>query len=212
MIGLIFGKLTVIRAAGMRPNGERPVRAWACRCECGRERIVAETELRRGRITHCDKRRLVERGPEYGVYAGMKDRCWNKRHKDYHSYGGRGIGVCERWLSGEGCETGFECFLADMGKRSSPAHSIDRYPDLNGNYEPGNCRWATPDEQRLNRRVTRRILVDGVEMTLKDAAASRGMGYYVLLNRLDRYGMSVERALAQPVRRRREIVSASRER
>jgi len=82
--------------------------------------------------------------PEYRTWDGMKERCRNPNHKAYANYGGRGISVCERWLD-------FESFLLDMGRRPSPTHSIDRINN-DGNYEPGNCRWATRDEQNRNQR------------------------------------------------------------
>lgn len=83
--------------------------------------------------------------PEYAVWAKMKDRCGNPSAKDYHRYGGRGIAVCQRWRDD------FALFLADMGRRPSDQHSIDRI-DNSGNYEPGNCKWSTVAEQNSNRR------------------------------------------------------------
>ena len=87
--------------------------------------------------------------PEYIAWCAMRKRCSNPGHPAYKHYGARGISVCDRW------ESDFPAFLADMGERTSPKHSLDRI-DNDGNYEPGNCRWATKAEQMANRRNSRK--------------------------------------------------------
>lgn len=103
-----------------------------------------------GKIKH--SRRYT---PEYVAWEHMKQRCNNKKHPAFHHYGGRGITVCERWANS------FENFFDDMGERPSPKHSLDRYPNNDGNYEPSNCRWATDKEQVNNRRLTTPITFKG---------------------------------------------------
>jgi hypothetical protein len=105
----------------------------------------------------------------YTSWNAMITRCFNKNNHNYHRYGGSGITVCERWRI-------FSHFLFDMGERPSPKHSLDRYPNKNGNYEPGNCRWATSSEQSRNRRTTRAVIrSDGVRFpSMIEAAEAIG--------------------------------------
>lgn len=109
----------------------------------------------------------------------IKDRCYNPSDKSYPNYGGRGIEVCEKWLAS------FECFLADMGARPSPRHSIDRINN-EGGYYPGNCRWATAVEQANNKRNNRFISVDGVAKTVAQWAVEGDVTASSISGRLDR--------------------------
>lgn len=128
---------------------------WRCRCDCGTERDVGHASLRKGfsRSCGCLKLEMVRkvnkthgltRTPAHRSWVAMRQRCYNPKTTRYSRYGGRGIKVCDRW------RYSFEEFLKDMGQPPSDRHSIDRI-DVDGDYEPGNCRWATPLEQRHNR-------------------------------------------------------------
>lgn len=116
--------------------------------------------------------------PEYKVWASMKNRCYNpKDRRSWLPYGGRGITICERWRNS------FAAFLADMGRRPSPQHQLDRI-DNDGPYCPENCRWATRKEQANNRRNNHFITHDGVTLTLTQWAERTGIPYGTLKARL----------------------------
>lgn len=135
---------------------------WDCLCTCGRRKLVSRAHLRSGmsqscgclrkeicqrvRLTHGHSRHRggAQKTSEYMTWQALIQRCENPKQENYPRYGGRGIKVCERWRNS------FENFLADMGRKPTPEHSIDR-KENDGNYEPRNCHWATPEEQRGNR-------------------------------------------------------------
>lgn len=129
-------------------------------CVCGGERVALLGDVKRGRTRSCGCLKAetsvgvpprhghsagYKVSAEYRAWTAMRTRCRNPRSASYHNYGGRGIKVCERWDL-------FDNFLADMGLKPSPQHSLDRFPNNDGNYEPGNCRWATNYEQQNNKR------------------------------------------------------------
>jgi len=147
-----FGRLTVIKRA---ENDKWGNRRCLCECVCGNIKTINESSLISGGTQSCGcmtKGRHATHGmtktPEYGIWGKMKDRCYKRSDGGYKHYGGRGIAVCDRWL------IFFENFITDMGLRPSLNHSIER-KDNNGDYEPGNCKWATCLEQNQNKRNNR---------------------------------------------------------
>jgi hypothetical protein len=131
--------------------------------------------------------------PEYDTWSRLKQRCLNTKCSDYKDYGGRGISICERWLNS------FDCFLSDMGLRPSKTHSIER-KNVNGNYEPSNCIWATPEQQQNNRRNNRIIEFNGKRQSMMLWSLEIGINYRTLQDRLVN-GWSIEKSLCTPVRR-----------
>lgn len=130
---------------------------------------------------------------EYASWCLMKNRCLCSSASGYVYYGGRGIKVCERWLNS------FPNFLVDMGRKPTPQHSLDRYPDKDGDYEPGNCRWATRSEQSDNTRLTRLITFQGETLSIKAWSRRVGIPYNALYWRIEQ-GWLVEKAMTQPSR------------
>lgn len=128
--------------------------------------------------------------PEYRAWKNMKARCSNPTYPDFHRYGGRGITVCERWRED------FYNFLADMGLRPEGL-SLDRWPDNNGNYEPGNCRWASDRDQRRNTRRNVHLTISGRTQTMADWAQESGLHKNTLQKRVSR-GWPADRLLERP--------------
>lgn len=126
------------------------MKRWANQIYCG-QKCAAVGE----RGTH-----LRSESAEYRVWSGVKERCTNPKKRNYRFYGGRGIKVCERWQS-------FENFLEDMGPRPSSRHTIER-DNNDGDYEPGNCRWATRVEQTRNRKITKHVTFRGQILPLAE--------------------------------------------
>lgn len=174
---------------------------WSCVCECGVERAVFGADLKRGGSESCGclaRERRAARAtthdmshhPAYRAWIQMKSRCMNEANTGYKDYGGRGIKVCERWLD-------FDEFWKDMGPTWRKGLSLDRI-EVNGHYETGNCRWATPKEQGNNRRTNRLVKCpDGSERTVTEAAEKFGISRETIFSRI-RYGWGDEE-LFQPI-------------
>lgn len=126
--------------------------------------------------------------PEWSAWKGMRQRCHSTTHKRYPLYGGRGIRVCQQWRDS------FEAFFADMGRKPSERHSLDRI-DVNGDYEPGNCRWADQQEQCRNQRRNRVVNFEGQAMTLAEMCERTGMEPSHIRYHLDR-GKTPDEAVA----------------
>lgn len=127
----------------------------------------------------------MKTSPEYSTRSHMIQRCNNPNDKNYDSYGGRGIRVCQRWLDS------FEDFYSDVGPKPSPLHSLDRWPDNNGNYEPGNVRWATYEQQMNNTRRNINLSVNGRTRTVAQWARKMGVDPFLIYTRL-KSGLPVE--------------------
>lgn len=164
--GSKVGRWTVLD----RPVGDKK---WPCICECGTKKSVNASNLRMALTLSCGclhKERARASAIRHGLshtgihrsWSGMKNRCLNPKNTDFHHYGGRGIQVCERWLS-------FDNFLADMGASWSGGLTIER-KNVNGDYDPSNCVWLPAKEQQKNKRTTVRALLFGRHMTIPEIA------------------------------------------
>lgn len=192
MTGQRFGKLAVERRGDNNRIGQA---RWICRCDCGGSALVEGRDLRNGHTTSCGcgridrmKEILTTHGRsqtgEYKSWCLIKDRCYNQNSPSYVDYGQRGIAVCSRWAES------FEAFCEDMGPRPTARHSIDRI-DNDGDYEPGNCRWATYKQQARNTRRTRFISVEGEVGKLAELAEAKGIAYGTLAQRARRGSFGV---------------------
>lgn len=204
-----IGQLTVVGKPFYRQgkNGTGKTvnfRYWNCICNCGKEVAVREKDLKAkhrptkscGCIRHTTKPSLkhgLTKSKVYDSWRASIKRCHNPKNHAYHLYGGRGIKVCDRW------RYSFDAFLEDMGHPPTSRHSLDRI-DTNGDYEPGNCRWATQLEQSNNQRTNRRITFQGETLTIAEWSRRTGIKPQTIRMRLDKYKLSVSEALTRRVR------------
>lgn len=188
-----FGKLTAIKQDGFYtfPSG-RKTAMWICECECGNiTKPIKAWQLTNGHTRSCgclkneaqrthgkSKTRL------YKIWSGMKQRCKNTKTPFYKDYGGRGISFCEEWMAFEN----FEKWATQNGYTDKL--TLDRI-DVNGNYEPSNCRWATKKDQSNNTRINHIVIINGERKTLSELARQTGISRSTLYNRVMR-GLSGE--------------------
>lgn len=205
--GTRVGRLTVIE---MVTGGNANTRKYRCVCDCGGEKITSEDNLRRGHTRSCgclryghggSKKKNIFLGSDsklYRTWDGIKSRCFNQNNHNYHNYGGRGITMCNEWKNDYNTfkqwalENGYD----ETGGRNC---SIERI-NINGNYGPDNCKWATAKEQGNNRRTNTIIVYNGVKYTLSQLADKAGLNYSTFISRYSR-GWDINKIMNCPVRR-----------
>lgn len=186
-----YGRLLVLRCNGQKNHSVM----WVCRCDCGNEILAPGGNLGRGRHLSCGclaRELSSERGryhalgivsassPEYKTWIRIRKRCSDPTWHNYAHYGGRGIKVCEKWSAS------FEAFLGDVGLRPSPLHSLDRYPDNDGDYAPGNVRWGTKAQQSQNSRNVWLLDIDGHKIGVSEMARRLALQPHVLYEHFTR--------------------------
>lgn len=192
--GMKFGRLTVLYVVG---------ESCICLCSCGAEKTIKNCNLRSGDSRSCgclrkeDRARrnathLLTMSKTYICWTNMKARCFNEKHHRYPSYGKRGITVCERWRDS------FENFLSDMGE-APEGRTIDRI-DVDGDYEPDNCRWATREQQNNNKRTSVKLSVDGELKTAAEWSAISGVARRTIVGRIG-LGWDAKAAVFEAVRK-----------
>lgn len=202
MSGRRFGRLLVLSRAESDRRGNA---AWLCRCDCGKEKRILAQSLRKGATVSCGcycievvsgRGRKLSAGERrsYMTWQAMTQRCSNPKSPKWHRYGERGIAICERWRK-------FDNFLADMGERPK-GMTLDRINN-DGDYEPSNCRWATPMTQGNNRGNNRIVKVGDETMTISEASRRLGGGRSSVRYRLSN-GWSEQDAVSIPLNSRKK--------
>jgi hypothetical protein len=190
LTGQRFGKLTVLKLYGRDKNG---IIKWLCKCDCGSETIVYGEALKIGRTKSCGCSQTTHKmrhTRQYEIWCTMKKRCFNPNCEKYPIYGGRGITVCDKWLT-------FEGFWEDMQEGYADSLSIDRI-DVNGNYEKSNCKWSTNIEQANNKTNSHLIEYNGEIHTTAEWAKIANVPYKTFHARIVRYKWPIEKALSTP--------------
>lgn len=196
-VGRKYGRLTVVALAGKKPGGRW---YWVVQCSCNSPpKTVSTSDLSRTKSCGCladevrrtnNLRHGMRRTPEYQAWQDMKNRCYRDKTKRFERWGGRGIRVCKKWRNS------FEAFYKDVGPRPSPLHTLDR-ENNDGHYEPGNVRWATPEQQAGNKSNAKLLRYKGRVMCAKAWARELGLKYSLVIVRLRR-GWSAYRTLSTP--------------
>jgi hypothetical protein len=221
--GEVFGRLTVIRCTGERNSSGL---IWECRCSCSAKVFTQVSKLRSGNTQSCGCLRLervrvamsktfTKHGasrsaekthPLYRIWTNMKSRCYNVNNKRFARYGGRGILVCKEWRNDYTAFRDYMISLINCPKNAQISGAkidlqIDRYPNNDGNYEPGNVRWATQEEQALNTSKNRLIPINGKRIPFSQAVRKYGKAKESTIRmRIDVYGWTTRDAFLTPER------------
>lgn len=207
LTGRRFGKLTVLERVGFKSHNTQ----WLCVCDCGNTTVAGRGNLLNGHtkscgcLKHCkavNRTHGKSKTRLYYVWWNMLNRCYNDKVRDFPNYGGRGITVCQEW------QDSFQAFndwaaangYIDTAKRGE--YTLDRI-DVNGNYEPSNCRWVTIKEQTNNKRSNHVVVFCGETLTLTQLAETTGIPYKTLHKRINNLGWDVEKAATTKPRTQR---------
>lgn len=208
--GQRYGRLVVLYRGPDKVylNGRKAV-TWVCQCDCGQITTVQTTSLQSGATKSCGcwnkeqqcssdtkHKKHGERNTRlYGIWQGMKKRCYNKTSDNYYNYGGRGIEMCAEWRYDY-------VKFADWAKEHGYQENLtlDRI-DPNGNYTPENCRWATNKQQQRNKNDNRIITFNNESYTLAEWAEKTGINRSTISSRIDKLGWTIETALTTPPKR-----------
>jgi hypothetical protein len=204
--GMRIGRLTVVKFSGFKEYKSGPRRSlWLCKCDCGNENVISARNIAEKNVLSCgclqkemakkNAKHNMSRTKIYKIWTTLKQRCENNNDKNYPRYGGRGIMVCKEWADS------FDAFYMHMGDMPTGC-SLDRI-DNNGNYEPGNVRWATKVQQTRNKRGVHLFEFNGEMKTLKEITHEFGASYQTVHQRIFKLGMSLKDALLTPNLRRK---------
>lgn len=203
LTGKQFGEWTVLELCGKNKYMER---LWKCKCSCGAIAEVTSRSLIGGYSKSCrncaykkngenQKKHGMSRSRVYKIYNGMLNRCYNKNNYTFEHYGGRGITVCDEWMG----EYGFKNFYEwSLENGYEPTLTIDRI-DVNGNYEPNNCRWADAKTQANNKRNNINITYNGKSQTLAQWSKELEINFYTLYARIEKRNWNIERAFTTKI-------------
>jgi len=204
-VGVRLGKLIITEFLGLTSFGRGQSAYFKFKCDCGNEFVAQKSNvIGKKKDCGCSETKSVGTSPRgfthhplSKIWRALISRCYLDTDGSYPDYGARGISVCGRWIDGENGLTGFECFVDDMGMRPKGNYTVERI-EVNGNYEPSNCKWLHKSGQSKNRRNVPMITIDGRTMCIPDWCRETGVGYWVAVHRIKRKGWPPSVAVTIP--------------